>query len=633
MSLAAYCNLTSVYAGDSISLHGSASPPSTVAVAVSRFGVDGELLRAEAECGAYQTPDDADAKGCRWPAFISLAIPDDWPSGVYVAQLTRVDDPSDTRDLHFVVKARVPSAPAVLSIPVATYAAYNFWPKEEIFSPGGNLYLSDAPDRSRQVSLLRPETWQFLYRREHLWLEWVRRAGISIDYCTSIDLHNDAEFLSKYSLLVSVGHDEYWSKEMRDTVEGFVTGGGNAAFFSGNTAQWQIRLEDDDTTIVCYKNALEDPLRGIDDERLTIEWYLPPVERPTNSLTGVSFRYGAGFGWGSDIRSSREEMAYRVHVPKHWVFRGVELAPDQTFGRGENIVGYETDAVDLVMEDGVPRATGAGGTPESFVILASADLRAWRGSGQGGYATMGVFRRNGIVFTAATVDWANGFEAPGSAVPTITRNVLDHLGRRRSRREWEYVGDAPELVSLTTFERRLYGLGADGTLWSRPPVAQNVSWTDEGRADDLVGMGATEQSSGRLIGAGATGFSSRVVGPGAAWEPLPGGKVPGAVDIAGANESIFALGDGRLWTRPSALQEHEWTCIDDAAGLTSLESSWNILLALTDGRMIVWRPTARDCSSPWQEFDCAPPSTRAIGVVDGRVVAVTDEGELWWRIL
>ena len=35
--------------------------------------------------------------------------------------------------------------------------------------------------------------------------------------------------------MLSVGHDEYWSWEMRDAVEGFVAAGGNVAFFSGNT--------------------------------------------------------------------------------------------------------------------------------------------------------------------------------------------------------------------------------------------------------------------------------------------------------------------------------------------------------------------------------------------------------------
>ncbi len=40
--------------------------------------------------------------------------------------------------------------------------------------------------------------------------------------------------------LVTVGHDEYWSWDMRKTVEDFVARGGHLARFGGNFL-WQIR--------------------------------------------------------------------------------------------------------------------------------------------------------------------------------------------------------------------------------------------------------------------------------------------------------------------------------------------------------------------------------------------------------
>ena len=65
--------------------------------------------------------------------------------------------------------------------------------------------------------------------------------------CLNADLEEHPEVLDDASLYLSVGHDEYWSKGMRDTVEAFIARGGNAAFFSGNTSLWQVRLEDDGT--------------------------------------------------------------------------------------------------------------------------------------------------------------------------------------------------------------------------------------------------------------------------------------------------------------------------------------------------------------------------------------------------
>ena len=53
--------------------------------------------------------------------------------------------------------------------------------------------------------------------------------GFEIDVCTNADLETHPEVLGGASLYLSVGHDEYWSRGMRDTVEAFIARGGNAA--------------------------------------------------------------------------------------------------------------------------------------------------------------------------------------------------------------------------------------------------------------------------------------------------------------------------------------------------------------------------------------------------------------------
>ena len=47
--------------------------------------------------------------------------------------------------------------------------------------------------------------------------------------------------LDRYKLLVSVGHDEYWTARQRKSVEAFADRGGNCAFFTGNTCFWQVQ--------------------------------------------------------------------------------------------------------------------------------------------------------------------------------------------------------------------------------------------------------------------------------------------------------------------------------------------------------------------------------------------------------
>ena len=51
------------------------------------------------------------------------------------------------------------------------------------------------------------------------------------------------DLLDGYDLVLSVGHDEYWSAGQRNAVEAHVQRGGNFASFSGNTMFWQVRLE------------------------------------------------------------------------------------------------------------------------------------------------------------------------------------------------------------------------------------------------------------------------------------------------------------------------------------------------------------------------------------------------------
>ena len=69
---------------------------------------------------------------------------------------------------------------------------------------------------------------------------WAEENGYKIDYAVNSDLEFNPELLDYYRLVLSVGHDEYWSTPMRDNLEAFIADGGNVAFFSGNTCCWQV---------------------------------------------------------------------------------------------------------------------------------------------------------------------------------------------------------------------------------------------------------------------------------------------------------------------------------------------------------------------------------------------------------
>ncbi|MGH1493780.1 MAG: N,N-dimethylformamidase beta subunit family domain-containing protein [Acidimicrobiales bacterium] len=291
---------------------------------------------------------------------------------------------------------------------------------------------------------------------ERLFVAWAETEGLELDYATSHDLANEPELLEPYDLYVSVGHDEYWSASMRDSLEGWVDRGGFAAFFSGNTAFWQVRFEGSDHRMVGYKMDFEqDPVMGTEAQTsVSTMWSDPLTGRPENEMTGVSFTRG---GYAHCRAAPRGSGGYSVWRPAHWAFDGVALRPGDIVGAEPVVVGYECDGCELTMQDGLPVATGSGGTPANIEVLGTAPARLWltedlpaglsdnyvgelnwvasrlggadteenRARFANGAAVMATFARGqGEVFTVGCTDWAYGLDDPDIA--RITHNVIFH---------------------------------------------------------------------------------------------------------------------------------------------------------------------------------------------------------------
>jgi len=377
-------------------------------------------------------------------------------------------------DIPFIIRPAYPGTitKILYHFVVATYQAYNPWPVEDTWQ-GQSLYGKDYQGNDQlKVSFDRPFGYtipSLIDRWDMPFVAWLEDMGFRVDFCTSVDLHADPHLLDNYQLLLSVGHDEYWSKEMRDQVEAFIANGGNVAFFSGNVCWWQVRFEDNNRRLVCYRDnhqggsgdpTVDDPQGGT--QLATVRWRESPVDRPENTMTGVSFYNGA---MGEFSRDDRPAFGYRVRFAEHWLFDRTGLQNDDTFGKDRKIIGNETDAALLVERDGRPWVTALDRTPLNFVVLAEADLpRGWklpadvRTDDYPPRATMGLYRNHGTVFTAATTDWPQGLVGPWTAVHEITLNVLRRLGSA--------CGSSP-LLANSGFEK-----------WSAP--GQPEGWTRQG---------------------------------------------------------------------------------------------------------------------------------------------------------
>jgi hypothetical protein len=419
--------------------------------------------------------------GCGWPVVWSYPIPSGARSGVYCIKMTNsITQVSVNTTVVLKANVNAPLAtPILFVIPVTRYLAYNNWGagfaqnaldgQTEGYQRGKSLYkyryditttTKGSVERDQTVSF-DPNTMTLANLvLEEQFLKWFSTMGIPVDFCTSIDLDKNPGLLNRYNLLISPGQDEYWSKGMRDNVEGFINSGKSVAFFSGNTCWWQVRFENNHRKMVCHKvglapELLVDPLKGTPTE--TGNWgNLSIFPRPETRMTGVSSAFGA-------IRHDRDFsiqklLSYHVWQPTHWAFKGVTLI-DAKLGLGTGIVGYEVDGAQLKLnpdqsvmlgQNGIPMLTYFKDTPINFKLLASADLRNpdWHylpktGSSAayyGGFLTMGTFRgssgNNGMVFTAATTDWSLGLNNPpppgygliyDENISKVTKNILERL--------------------------------------------------------------------------------------------------------------------------------------------------------------------------------------------------------------
>ncbi len=437
-----YTHQLSYAPGENIEFHISTSA-AHYALEIARIGATREVVWHEAELPgeAHPISENASSHGCGWPTAFEFEVPKTWQSGYYEGTL-RASDSGGTyvyrnrrnaeSTLFFIVRAAKPGANTsiLLQLSTNTYNAYNNWGGFSLYGFHGRSGLQGS-----RVSFNRPTAGIFK-QWELPFIAWAEQNGYTLDYAANSDLEFHPELLANYRLVLSVGHDEYWSGPMRDNLEAFIANGGNAAFFSGNSVCWQVRSEEHGRALVCWKqNYHQDPIYKTGDYRtLSTLWSHHLVNRPENHLTG------AGFLYGGYHRSHGQFMegsgAYTVHLPGHWVFAGTNLAQADTFGAENTIVGYECDGCELTLQKGLPVPTYRDGTPDGFNILATAPVRwhpddaEWYGrweKGRTGNATMGIYTRGGTVFTAATTDWAHGLAGGDTVVERITHNVLQRL--------------------------------------------------------------------------------------------------------------------------------------------------------------------------------------------------------------
>ena len=446
-----YSGRVSYAPGDEAEFHIS-TPSAKYDLEIARMGAKREVVFAKQGVSGgqeYGVPEKASSAGCGWPVAYRMKIPVDWRSGYYEVrmrvadgggQFTQRNSRSAEGTFYFVLRAAQPGkgSKILLQLSTNTYNAYNNWGGSSLYGFHGRGGL-----QGHQVSFQRPPRSLFS-RWELPFVVWAENNGYELEYCSNQDLQFRPELIDAYQLMLSVGHDEYWSWEMRDTVEDFVAGGGNVAFFSGNTCCWQVRWEEASRSLLCWKQWYnQDPaftaVKPEEKQRLSSLWSHHLVGRTENEMTGVGFIHG-GYH-----KSHGQHMdgpgAFTVHRPEHWIFAGTNLKVGDAFGGKDTIVGYECDGCELEWKDGLPFPTFRDGTPKTFEVLGTCEATwapgdsiwydQWPSLDHSGHAVLGSYttQQGGTVVTSGTTDWAHGLAGGDATVIQITKNVLDRLAK------------------------------------------------------------------------------------------------------------------------------------------------------------------------------------------------------------
>jgi hypothetical protein len=253
-----------------------------------------------------------------------------WRPGFYVLKLVTT---GAAAQVPYVVSSRSTAGTVVLSVPVATWQAYNVW-------GGYSLYRGPPGDRHAwAVSFDRPYGGvggynDFRTSIVPLVVE-AESTGVRLSYLADVELDRRPGLLAGARGYVSLGHAEYWTPAMMTAVIRARDSGTNLAFLGANTAYWRIRLSPRDGRPARLEtgyrdDASLDPLRTSDPAAATSRFRDRPDPRPENAMVGMLYEC---YPVTAD---------YRIVTPRWWGFAGTGVHRGSVV---HGMVGGETDRV------------------------------------------------------------------------------------------------------------------------------------------------------------------------------------------------------------------------------------------------------------------------------------------------
>lgn len=270
-----------------------------------------------------------------WTSNASWTIPSDAPSGVYTVIFRRTDVTTNAAGAIFVVRPSSCAGKIAVVIDDFTQHAYNVWGAttdngalvggtwtgRSLYQIGTDAGTANNAHRAYAVCFDRPlgttatNLATSFYDAEHGLITFMEAQGYDVVYYSCIDLENDttATLLNQAKLVCFIGHQEYVTTNMYNSLTAAANAGVPFMINSADTCGWHTRFASADTnkrTMICYKDSLSvdatvgfDAGSGIDPVSYTGTWRDSRTSSPNNTdirrenaLTGQIFEFSGPSG-------------------------------------------------------------------------------------------------------------------------------------------------------------------------------------------------------------------------------------------------------------------------------------------------------------------------------------------------
>lgn len=379
--------------------------------------IDRQLTSAQVQPTPLFDPTTKLVDAGNWSVSASWAIPSDAVSGVYFAELTRLDGSKGRNIIPFVVRDDEAPSDITFQTSDTTWEAYNWWGGYNLY---GGIDEAGRAGRASAVSYNRPFITRdggfsagpqdYIFGAEYPAIRWLEQNGYDVNYISGIDSSRSGEQLLNSKIFLSVGHDEYWSADQRTNVEAARDAGVNLAFMSGNEVYWETRwapsIDGSNTpyrTMVSYKERWDND--DTDPGNTTSTWRDPQfgAGQPENGLTGTIFTVDS-------YRLDTIEIPYDLSNFRFWNNTAVaDIQPGQVYSLTKNLLGYEWDS-DL---DNGARPAGLINLSDTTVDVNTLlmDYGSTTGPGTADHSlTLYRAPSGALVFGAGTVYWSWGLD-------------------------------------------------------------------------------------------------------------------------------------------------------------------------------------------------------------------------------